>query len=63
MNRDLSPQLAELLDALSKLRAGRRCDIDVIRLLELYERFHDARQDYWAVMAAAIAVQAIRPDR
>jgi hypothetical protein len=59
----LTPELAELREALLKLGTGRRCDIDVIRLLELYERFHDARQDYWAVMAAAIATQAAQPDR
>ena len=46
-----------------KLRGGRPSDIDVIRLLELYEWFHETRQDYWAAMAAAIANQAIRPDR
>src|SRR5437762_12787192 len=41
MERELSPELMELREALLKLRAGRQCDIDVIRLLELYERFHD----------------------
>ena len=62
MERELSPELMELREALLKLRAGRQCDIDVIRLLELYERFHDNRQDYWATMAAAIATQAARPE-
>ena len=62
MERELSSELMELREALLKLRAGRQCDIDVIRLLELYERFHDNRQDYWATMAAAIATQAVRPE-
>jgi hypothetical protein len=58
----LSPELVELRDALAKIRAGRRCEIDLIRMLELSELFRDARQTYWAAMAAAIATQAVRPD-
>ena len=62
MRFELRPELVELRDAVAKLRAGRRCDIDIIRMLELFEGFRDARQDYWAAMAAAIATQAVRPD-
>ena len=58
----LSPELVELRDALAKIRAGRRCEIDPIRMPELFELFRDARQTYWAAMAAAIATQAVRPD-
>ena len=58
----LRPELVELRDALAKIRAGRRCEIDAIRMLELFELFRDARQQYWASMAAAIATQAVRPD-
>jgi hypothetical protein len=60
--RELRPELRELLEALRKLRSGRPSDIDVIRMLELYEWFHETRQNYWAAMAAAIATQAIAPD-
>jgi len=45
-----------------RVLAGRRCEIDTIRMLELSELFRDARQTYWAAMAAAIATQAVRPD-
>ena len=62
MEREFSPELMELREALLKLRAGRHCEIDIIRLLELFERLHDKRQDYWATIAAAIATQAARPE-
>ncbi len=51
----LSPELVELRGALAKIRAGRPCEIDPIRMLELFELFRDARQTYGADMAAAIA--------
>ena len=60
--RELSREILELRDAMLKLRAGRPGEIDVIRMLELYEWFHETRQNYWAAMAAAIATQAIAPD-
>jgi len=44
----LSPELVELRDALAKIRAGRRCEINAIRMLELSELFRDAQQTYWA---------------
>jgi hypothetical protein len=62
MERELGPELMELREALLKLRAGRRCEIDVVRFLELYAYFLDTHQTYWASMAAAIATQAARPE-
>ena len=58
----LSPELVQLRDALAKIRAGRRCEINAIRMLEFSELFRDAQQTYWAAMATAIATQAVRPD-
>jgi hypothetical protein len=40
----------ELRDALAKLRAGRRCEIDAIRMLELSELFRDAQQTYLRIL-------------
>ena len=57
-----SPEVVDLLDALAKLSAGRRFEVDAIRMLELYELFRDAGQVYWAAMAARIATLAVRPD-
>ena len=61
MRNEQSPEILELLAAMAKLRAGRRCEIDAIRMLELFELFQDAGQQYWAGMAAQIATQAVRP--
>jgi hypothetical protein len=41
MNPEISTELLEVKDALSKLRVGRRSDINVVRFLELYEWFRD----------------------
>ena len=55
------PKITEIFNELEKLRAGRRAEVDVIRLLEICALFGDTRQYYGASMAAGIANQAVRP--
>ena len=62
LRREVPAEILELEEAILKLKQGRRGDIDVIRMLELYEHFHSMRQDYFASMAAEIATQAAMPD-
>ena len=62
MKPEVASEVLELVDALAKFRAGRRSDVDPIRMLELYEWFCDSHQEYWAAMAVECANQAVRPD-
>ena len=55
----------ELDEALEKLKRDRSEEIEMVRMLEIYELLRAAGKSHWALLAAEIVTQAVRltPDR